>query len=636
MHFLETLSPAQKEAATYINGPLLIIAGAGAGKTKTITARIAHIIEGGVAPDSILAVTFTNKAAKEMRERVHKLLGSMHINASPVMMTFHSLGVSILREHGHLLGLKRGFAIMDEDDVLVLIKECLKVLDISPKEYDPKFFRSVISRERQDGVTCESYDAAHHGQKGYLVKQVWRLYNEKKVLGGGVDFDDLLTMPIEMLKKHSNIRELYNKRFNYIHVDEYQDVNDLQVEMIELLLGPHKNICVVGDADQTIYSWRGSKIEHIMQYEKKFAPTHVVMLEENYRSSKIILDAANEVVKKNKNRVPKNLYTNRGGGEVITVLECVDEYDEAKTIVNKVQDVIDRGVKPTEIAILYRANFQSRVLEEAFLGSGIPYTMLGTRFFDRREVKDVLAFIRSAMNRNSIPDFTRAISSVPRGIGKTTLAKVLAGDTSSLTAKASASLNNFYNLLDRINLVIDGKTASEALIYTIRESGLEEALRDEGPSGYERIENIKELASLAANYDSYGSDGMMLFLEHAALYDNDVVNQGKPEGVMLMTVHSAKGLEWDTVFITGLEQFLFPHVSESSNSLSEQEEERRLMYVAITRAKRKLYLSYAQLRTIFGQKKIESPSEFLYDIPDDVKEIVQSWSSSRERVVYLD
>ncbi len=636
MHFLETLSPAQKEAATYINGPLLIIAGAGAGKTKTITARIAHIIEGGVKPENILAVTFTNKAAKEMRERVHTLLGSMRLNTSPVVMTFHALGVFMLREHGHLLGLKRGFAIMDEDDTLVLYKECLRTLDISPKEYDPKFFRSVISRERQDGVTCDTYEPSAHGQKGFLVKQVWRLYNEKKVQGGGVDFDDLLTMPIELLKKNNEVRSMYHQRFSYVHVDEYQDVNDLQVEMIELILGQHKNICVVGDADQTIYSWRGSKIEHIMQFEKKFAPVHVVMLEENYRSSKIILDAANFVVKKNKNRVPKNLYTQKGDGEVITVLECVDEYDEAKTIVNKVRDAINSGVKPTEISILYRANFQSRVLEEAFLNSGIPYTMLGTRFFDRREVKDVLSFIRCSMNRNSIPDITRAITCVPRGIGKTSLAKVLSGDVSSLTAKASASLNNFYNLLDRISLVIDGKTPSEALIYTIHESGLEKELKEEGPSGMERIENIKELASLASNYDQYGADGMMLFLEHAALYDSDVVNQGKQDGVMLMTVHSAKGLEWDTVFITGLEQFLFPHVSENSTSALEQEEERRLMYVAITRAKRKLYTSYAQLRTIFGQKRVEAPSEFLYDIPDDSKEIVQSWSSGRERVVYLD
>jgi DNA helicase-2/ATP-dependent DNA helicase PcrA len=636
MHFLDSLSPAQKEAATHINGPQLIIAGAGAGKTKTITARIAHIIEQGTRPDKILAVTFTNKAAKEMRERVHTLLGGMRLNSSPVMLTFHALGVSILREHGELLGLKRGFSILDEDDTMVIYKECLKVLDISPKEHDPKIFRSIISRERQDGVTDETYNPASHGQRGYLVAQVWRLYNEKKKQGSSVDFDDLLTMPIEILKKFPNVKEIYNSRFDYVHVDEYQDVNDLQVEMVELILGQHNNVCVVGDADQTIYSWRGSKIEHIINFEKKFAPTHVVMLEENYRSSKIILDAANKIVKKNKNRVEKNLFTNKPGGELITILECVDEYDEAKMIVEKTRNAINNGVNPKEIAVLYRANYQSRVLEEAFLHSGVPYTMVGTRFFDRREVKDTLSYIRASMNRNSLPDLTRAIGSVSRGIGKTTLAKIISGETDGLTAKASASVNNFFNLLDRIALVVDSKPPSEALIYTIRESGLENALKEEGQTGLERLENIKELASLASNYDQYGMDGMMLFLEHAALYESDVVNQNKGEGVTLMTVHAAKGLEWDTVFITGLEQFVFPHASEQYQSQDEREEERRLMYVAVTRAKRKLYTSYAQLRTIFGQKRVEAPSEFLYDIPEDTKEIVQSWGGNGGRVVYLD
>ncbi len=636
MHFLDTLSNSQREAATAIVGPLLIIAGAGAGKTKTITARIAHIIEKGESPDKILAVTFTNKAAKEMKERVNSLLGGLHLKTSPFVLTFHALGVSILREWGHLIGLSRGFSILDEDDTLVIFKECVNSLGLSPKEHDPKFFRSVISRERQEAVTYDSYDPNTHGQRGYTVKQVWRLYEEKKKTGGSVDFDDLLTMPIDILQKFNEVKKYYNEKFSYIHVDEYQDVNDLQVLMTELLLGSHKNICVVGDADQTIYSWRGAKIEHILHFEKKFSPCHVVLLEENYRSSEIILRAANDIVARNKYRVPKNLYTKKEGGDIITILECVDEGDEARIIVEKVKDAIDQGVMPDHIAVLYRANFQSRILEEAFLHSGIPYIMVGTRFFDRREVKDVLSFIRASMNIHSIPDITRAILSIPRGIGKTTLAKILSGDTSNLPAKMSAQVNNFYSLLDRIRIAIDTKAPSEVLIYVIRESGLEKALNDEGPAGMERIENIKELASLASNYDSYGQDGMMLFLEHAALYESDVRNQNKGPGVNLMTVHSSKGLEWDTVFIAGLEQYLFPHISDGYQSEDAKEEERRLMYVAVTRAKRKLYLSYAQLRTIFGQKRVEAPSEFLYDIPPNAKEIVQSWNSGSERVIYLD
>ncbi len=636
MHFLESLSPAQKEAATMINGPLLIIAGAGAGKTKTITARIAHIIESGIKPDKILAVTFTNKAAKEMRERVHILLGSMHLKTSPTLMTFHALGVSMLRKYGQLLNLPKGFAILDEDDSLVIIKDAMNTLSISPKEHDPKLIRSIISRERQDGTIEENYDAMAHGQRGFLVKQIWRLYNENKKKGGSVDFDDLLTLPIELLKKFPNVQKAYHDEYEYIHVDEYQDVNDLQVEMMELMLNENKNICVVGDADQTIYSWRGSKIEHIMHYEKKFAPCHIVMLEENYRSSKTILDAANEIVKKNQSRIPKNLYTNKPGGEKITILECVDEVNEASTIISHTQKLVDSGVSPENIAVLYRANFQSRIIEEAFLHSGIPYTVLGTRFFDRKEIKDVLAFVRSSMNRNSLPDMTRAVNAVSRGIGKVTFAKMIMGETDGLSAKAKISVNNFYNLLDKIQNEIDGKKVSEVIIYIIKESGLENELKEDKLKGVERLENVKELVTLAANYDEFGQDGLVLFLEHAALYESDVVNQNKIPGVMLMTVHSAKGLEWDTVFITGLEQDLFPHYNSNLATRNEREEERRLMYVAVTRAKRKLFVSYAQLRTIFGQKRVEAPSEFLYDIPEDNKEIIQSWSTGNERVIYLD
>ena len=636
MHFLDSLSVAQKEAAVHTNGPLLIIAGAGAGKTKTITARIAHIIESGTKPDKILAVTFTNKAAKEMRERVHSLLGSMHLSSSPVILTFHALGVTILRQHGHLLGLPRGFSILDEDDALVIIKNACLQLGLSPKEHDPKIFRSIISKERQDGTDEESYNVNSHGSRGNFIKQVWKLYNDDKKTGGSVDFDDLLSMPVAILKKFPDVKKWYNDNFDYIHVDEYQDVNDLQVEMTELLTGSHNNICVVGDADQTIYSWRGAKIEHILHFEKKFQPCHTVLLEENYRSSSNILEAANQIVIKNKDRVPKNLYTKKSGGEIITILECVDEQDEARMIVEKTKDAIASGVPIDEIAVLYRANFQSRVLEEYFVHSGIPYIMVGTRFFDRKEVKDVLAFIRCAMNNKSLPDLTRAVNAVSRGIGKVTFSKMITDERNELSGKALLSVNKFYETLENIRVAIDHKPVSAVLIYTIAESGIERALKDEGIVGLERLENIKELVSLALNYDQYADDGMMLFLEHAALYESDVVNVNKTQGVRLMTVHSAKGLEWDTVIVAGLEQDLFPHVGMGGSDKQNREEERRLMYVAVTRAKRKLYLSYAQLRTIFGQKRVEAPSEFLYDIPENLKEIIQSWNSGNERVVYLD
>lgn len=634
MHFLDSLSEFQKKAVLHTEGPLLIVAGAGAGKTKTITARIAHIIENGTAPEAILAVTFTNKAAKEMRERVHLLLGNQ-IKTSPVLLTFHALGVSILREFGGMIGLKRGFTILDEDDALILMKQAVLALDLSPKEYDPKYFRSVISKERQDGVTEESYKGGGYGGKVQYVASVWKLYDEKKRESGGVDFDDLLTLSIKLLSI-PEVSNVYKNRFKYIHVDEYQDVNDIQVRMMELMTNAKNNICVVGDADQTIYTWRGAKIEHILSFEKKFAPCPVVLLEENYRSTETILTAANEIVRRNENRVPKNLFTNKKGGGLITILECIDEGDEARAIVNTIKEKIRAGEDPNNIAVLYRANFQSRIMEEAFVRSGVPYVMLGTRFFERKEVKDVLAFIRASLNPNSLPDISRAIGAVPRGIGKTTLAKMLTKDKEPLSPKVEILAQKFYDLLEDMRNVIETKIPSEAIVYVIKKSGLEQNLKDEGIVGQERLENIREMVTLATNYDAYGDDAMMLFLEHAALYESDSMRKVTSTGVKLMTVHSAKGLEWDTVFVAGLEQDLFPHSTGEFADKNHKEEERRLMYVAVTRAKKELFLSYAQLRTIFGQKRVEMPSEFLYDIPDELKIIKQTWGGDNEKVVYLD
>jgi DNA helicase-2/ATP-dependent DNA helicase PcrA len=636
MNYLESLSDPQKAAVTSIDGPLLIVAGAGAGKTKTLTARIAYIIEQGTNPASILAVTFTNKAAREMRERVASLLAHKKLHSMPVVSTFHSLGVMILRDFGHKLNLKRGFAVLDDADTLTLIKECLRELDISPKEHDPKMFRSVIAKEKEKGKVYTDMSAHNHNSE--MIKNVWRLYEEKKEKSGGVDFTDLISLPIKLLRENNDICEHYKKRFTHIHVDEYQDVNDQQVELIQLLLGEHNNICVVGDADQTIYTWRGASVHHILSFEKKFSPCHVILLEENYRSTPVILGAANNVVSKNQERVPKNLYTNKIGGEKITILECVDEYDEARFVLKNVQELMNSGIDVNNIAILYRANYQSRVLEEAFLGAGVPYIMLGTKFLDRREVKDLVAFIRLSINQNSIPDLVRAIGAVSCGIGKTTLAKILTDGKNSLTGKTAILAQNFFNKIEKIYLEVNSKKPSEALVFAIKHSGLEDEIKKEGEAGVERLENIKELVSLASNYDGYGADGMDLFLEHISLYDADR-SDNKTEGVRLMTVHSAKGLEWDYVFITGLEQDLFPHARDELASKAENEEERRLMYVALTRAKKKLYLSYAQLRTIFGQKRVETPSEFLYDIDESDKEVIQSWAGNlygTDRVVYLD
>jgi DNA helicase-2/ATP-dependent DNA helicase PcrA len=636
---LENLNERQREAVLTTEGPLLILAGAGAGKTKTIAERIRHLVRNGTNPSSILAITFTNKAAREMRERVEHMLSEDRVLNKPVSMlerpfvsTFHSLGVHILKEQSTKLGLRRHFTIFDRDDSKKAIKESLERAGLDPKTHEPNKILSIISKEKGRGAKAEDY--ANQGGYGYfssVVGQVWQEYERILKRDNALDFDDLLVKTRDALRDNLEIRKHYLSIWKYIHIDEYQDTNRVQYEIAELLVGPEHNICVVGDIDQSIYSWRGADIKNLLDFERDYPEAKVVLLEENYRSTKTILDAANAIIEKNKIRRKKNLFTSKDMGEKISIFQGFDEVSEAEFIAAKAEKLVKEGVAAEEIAVLYRANFQSRVLEESFMRRGIPYQMLGTRFFERKEVKDLISYLRAGLDPECLSDVKRVINVPARGIGKATIAKIFlntsspseAATSSELTASVRRKVSDFYTLLSEIKKSISEKRASETIAFIIRASGLENEWKMDGEEGASRLENAYELVSFAARYDHLpGEEGIEKFLTDAALQSDQDEMREENKAVRLMTVHASKGLEFDTVFVSGLEDGLFPHVKMNDGSLTpaEAEEERRLFYVAITRARKKLYLSYAQVRTVFGRREVNIPSEFIYDIPEELTE----------------
>jgi len=653
MRYLDSLNEKQKEAVLYTDGPLLIVAGAGAGKTKTITHRIIHLIHQGISPSQILAVTFTNKAAKEMRDRIlgmledkeHGTNKEQHNFANyqseiPFISTFHSLGVYIIKENAHLIGLTKYFSILDESDSISIIKSIMKDFDIDPKQHEPRKIKSIISKSKGDFISADSYSSSATSHTQTLVAKIWREYEMRLKKEKALDFDDLLLQSVLILKKYGEVKQKYQDKWKYLHIDEYQDTNEVQYEMTKLLVGKDENICVVGDTDQNIYSWRGANIKNMLHFEKDFPNAKIIMLEQNYRSTKNIIEAANNVIKKNQYRVPKNLFTNNVEGEEISICEAFDEQSEASHVASKIYELM-KEYEPEDIAILYRANFQSRVLEEALLGMGIPYQVLGVKFFERKEIKDLLSYIKVAFNKESLSDIKRIINVPARGIGKVTIAKMFSGMTNELPKSTQEKIKNFYLLIDDIREYLDNHKPSESIKYIIEKTGLKNELSHGSSDDQERLENMMELVTLAIKYDLYeGSTGIEKLLEDASLAsDQDTLldneNKKKKGGVKLMTVHASKGLEFKYVFITGLEQDLFPHQGDGNKSKEDKEEERRLFYVAITRARKKLFLSYATIRTIFGMKQVNSPSEFIYDIPEHLTSFEQAHSSNGERIVYL-
>ncbi|MBP7007025.1 MAG: UvrD-helicase domain-containing protein, partial [Candidatus Pacebacteria bacterium] len=542
MDHLKDLNPKQREAALHKEGPLLIVAGAGAGKTKTITHRILNLIKEGVSPNNILAVTFTNKAAKEMRDRIVKSIENITKgqDSTPFISTFHSLGVYIIKENARALGLNKYFSILDEGDSISIIKEILKQKSIDPKQYEPKKIKNVISREKGKFTNEEEYKATQNNFFGQLVGEVWKEYESRKNKENSLDFDDLLLKSVKLLKENEEVRKSYQDRWKYIHIDEYQDTNEVQYLMCKLLTGDTRNICVVGDADQNIYSWRGANLKNILNFEKDYPNTKIVLLEENYRSTKNIIEVANHIIKKNKYRPEKNLFTKNKDGEKIGLYEALDEGDEADFVASKIIELKDSGEE--EIAVLYRANFQSRALEEAMLRYNIPYQVLGTKFFERKEVKDTLAYLRASMNRENLADIKRIINFPARGIGKVTLLKIFSNDTEELPIKMKLKINKFYETLDEIREKIKTTKPSEVIKFIIKKSGIEQELLNGTDEDRERLENVKELATLAIKYDNLENGlGIEKLIEDASLasdQDSLMVTgevREKSLGVKLMT-----------------------------------------------------------------------------------------------------
>ena len=629
MDQLENLNEFQKKAVLHKEGPLLIIAGAGAGKTKTLTQRILHLIKEGVDPINILAITFTNKAAREMSDRVEEGLTEKNIpglgyNEKPFVSTFHSLGVRVIKENSKLLNVPRHFTILDQSDSLSFIKQAIKENDLDPKQFTPRAIANVISRQKGDMVSVEKY-AAKAGNQYFpqIVSGVWQKYEKKLKEHKSLDFDDLLLKTTILIEKDEKVRKYYQNLWKYIHIDEYQDTNTVQYRLSKALAQDHQNICVVGDGDQNIYSWRGANMKNIMNFEKDYPKAKVILLEENYRSTQNILQVANDIIKKNTVRVDKNLFTKNQEGEKISLFEAYDETDEARFVANKAKELIKEGLSPKKIAVLYRANFQSRALEEAFLQEEVPYQVLGVRFFERKEIKDVLSFIKAALNPDSLADIKRIINVPPRGIGKVTLLKMFSGKEETLSPAMKERVTDFRKMLMDTAEIAKNKKTSELIKFVMTHSGIEDMLKKGGDEEKERLENLGELVTLATKYDILSpEEGVEKLLTDASLAsDQDSLTKNE-DAVKLMTVHASKGLEFPYVFVTGLEDDLFPHkkMGEANVSREAEEEERRLFYVAVTRAEEKLFLSYASFRTIFGSKQVNAPSEFIIDINEELIE----------------
>lgn len=645
---LETLNDQQQEAVLHTEGPLLVLAGAGSGKTRVITHRIVHLILQGIQPHQILAVTFTNKAATEMRERVLGLIreygpaARAGIDSKPTVTTFHSFGVRILREHHGTLNLKRHFTIYDRSDSVRAIKKGLEICGYSPKQFEPRNILSMISRAKGDALSRSEFLESASSYPQRVAAEVWAEYDKILASEDALDFDDLLLKTMNLLKSYPVIRQVLQDRYKYIHVDEYQDTNKVQFEIVKLLAGESQNVCAVGDVDQNIYSWRGASIENVMKFEKQFPGAHTVFLEENYRSTQTIIAASNDVIAKNKNRIPKTVFTNNHEGDKITLFAAMTGSDEAEYVVMTVKTLMSDGVPPSAIAVLYRTNFQSRALEEAFLNFEVPYQLLGTKFFERKEVKDVLSFLRLSLNTESTGDLSRIINVPSRGIGKATLLKILENKRAELKGATLQKVERFEEMMQDITDHAKTEPISKTIKFILKRTGLETDFKKNGTEeDLARLENLRELVTMASRYDELNpEEGVEALLENAALQSDqdELASKEERDAVRLMTVHAAKGLEFPYVFITGLEEGLFPHERLDDKGV-DHEEERRLFYVALTRAQKKVFLTYAHMRTIFGAQHVNVPSSFLQDIDGahiDGEDSPGDNSSGFERTIYLD
>lgn len=628
MNLIDSLNDRQKEAVVNTDGPMLILAGAGSGKTKVLTTKVAYLIEEkNIDPNNILAITFTNKAAKEMKERIFKLEGNsaFYIQIS----TFHSFGLKILKENCELLGYEKNFTILDSDDSLSIIKKIMKELNIDANKYNPKAIKNVISNNKNEIIDPEKYSLYVNTDFDEIALEVYRKYEKSLKINNAVDFDDLLILPLKLFNNNPGVLQKYQEKYQYVFIDEYQDTNEPQYILSKMISAKYKNITVVGDADQAIFTWRGANYKNILNFEKDYKDAKVVLLEENYRSTKTILNAANNVIKNNKVRKEKNLWTQNEEGSKITYYKAFDEKDESNYVVNEIKKLIEKGVNPKDICVLYRANAQSRTVEEAFLTSNISYNIVGSyAFYNRKEIKDLIAYLKLIYNNKDDVSLLRVINYPKRGIGNKAIENLAIKsnvlDKSLYEVIDSGKELEFKNMIEEIKKEESHLTLTELIDMVLDKSGMKKSLEDEKSIEADiRLENLEEFKSIAKAMEiNEGIVSLEELLDKLALV-SDVSEQknDNEDKVTLMTMHAVKGLEYDYVFIVGVEEGLFPH-SNSLESNDELEEERRLCYVAITRAKKKLYLINARSRILYGKVSSNVPSRFINEISDEYIETI--------------
>ena len=619
------LNEFQKEAVLYNDGPLLILAGAGSGKTRVLTTKIAYLIEDrNVHPYNILAITFTNKAAKEMKERIDGLIGERARGIQ--VSTFHSFGLKILRENCEALGYDHNFVIMDSDDSLTVVKKILKELDYDPKIYNPRAIRNKISSCKNEMMMPIEYERYAVSEYEKVVLKVYEKYEDKLHRNNSVDFDDLLILPIILFKKNTEILEKYQDRFKYILIDEYQDTNEAQYILSKMIGAKYRNICCVGDNDQSIYSFRGANYKNILNFEKDYKDAKTILLEENYRSTKNILNAANCVIKNNKSRKEKNLWTSNDDGEKIKYYRAYNERDEAQYVIRKIKELSVRNTNYQDIAILYRTNAQSRILEEEMLKENIPYRVVGSfYFYSRKEIKDLIAYLRLIHNTKDNVSLTRVINTPKRGIGLKSIENLTRiADSQNISMYDAISTGKelaFKEIIERLRELSNELTLTELIDKVLDATGMKKELESENTLESEvRLENLEEFKSITKSFEEReGLISLEDFLLEISLISDVEEYKDDLNRVSLMTVHSVKGLEFDHVFVVGMEEGIFPHMNSLMEN-SELEEERRLCYVAITRAKKCLHIVNTRRRTLFGKDQINPPSRFIGEIDNNLLE----------------
>ena len=619
----DRLNDRQREAVLHKEGPCLVLAGAGSGKTRVLTERICYLINEGVRPQNILAITFTNKAAREMRERVHNSIGD---EADKIFIgTFHSLGLKIVRENAEVLGYSKNITILDKDDVNSLIKKFMKEMNLDSDKYPVKYILNKISFAKNEGLSPEQYEKFMKGALDEAVIRIYKRYVNALKRNNSVDFDDLLIMPLEIFKKSDEVMDKYQEHYQYILVDEYQDTNGVQYDLCKMLASKYRNLFVVGDMDQSIYSFRFANYMNVLNFEKDNPDAKVVVLDENYRSTNNILKAANQVIKNNTERKEKNLWSNNGDGDKIKYVRCEGELDEAKYVVSEARKLIQMGESPSEIAVLYRTNGQSRVVEESFLKEGIPFKIVGSYFFyNRKEIKDLIAYLHLIYNSNDDVSLERVINVPKRGIGLKTIDKLRTEanirDVSMFDVIDSGKELEFKKLIIDLREESKNTNLSGLVDLILDKSGIKKELEETNSLESEiRLENLEEFKSITLAFEERGIYNLDEFLENISLVSDMKEYKEVENGVTLMTLHSAKGLEFNNVFLVGMEEGIFPH-SRCYETPSEMEEERRLCYVGITRARKKLYLLNAKKRTLYGKTTMNMPSRFIDEISEDLVE----------------